>query len=278
MKPFLFIIALLSISCVKENAVPAYLRIEPFTMTTTAEQGTNLQKITDGYIFVGSENRGAYELPAKIPTLNLGEQKITVFPGIRNNGVKSNPIIYPFARRFEQTLTLAAAKIDTIRPKTSYSSDALFRMVENFDGAHNPFSSHRDNNVTFVFTNQAGGVEGNAAKITLDQTRKLMLKATNARFQFPKDAQNIYMEFHYKTDVALSVGFTSYDAIGSTTGTDFFPVVLYPKKDWNKTYINITNEVKAAKGVEFQMTVGAALPDSLTSAAIWLDNFKLLQR
>jgi hypothetical protein len=232
----------------------------------------------DAHVFIDNENRGAYQLPAKIPMLNLGQHTITILPGIRNNGIKSNPIPYAFAQRYEKVLNLVATKVDTIRPVTRYTNDTNIKMVENFEANAHLFNSHRDQNVTFLITTEAGGLEGKAGKIVLDQTNKAMIKSTSSRYTFPTDAQNIYIELNYKTDVPLSVGFTAFKQASGSTGEDNFPVVLYPKKEWNKTYINITNEVKASKAVEFQVTMGALLPDTLTTGTIWFDNIKLLQR
>jgi hypothetical protein len=273
-----FIFILFGTGCVKENEIPAYVYIEPITMTVTGGQGTALHKMMDAHVFIDNENRGAYPLPAKIPMLGTGQHTITILPGIRNNGIQSNPIPYAFAQRYEKGLNLSALKVDTIRPVTRYTNDTQLKMMESFEAGSHLFNSHRDQNVTFLMTTEAGGLEGKAGKIVLDKTHKIMVKATTSRYTFPTDAQNVYIELNYKTDVPLSVGFTAFKQANSTVGEDNFPVVLYPKKEWNKTYINITNEIKVSKGIEFQVTMGALLPDSLTTGTIWLDNIKLLQR
>jgi hypothetical protein len=247
-------------------------------MTVTGGQGTALHKMIDAHVFIDNENRGTYQLPAKIPMLNTGQHTITILPGIRNNGIKANPIPYAFAQRYEKILNLSAAKVDTIRPVTRYTNDTNIKMIENFEAGSHLFNSHRDQNVTLLITTEAGGLEGKAGKIVLDQTNKVMIKSTSSRYTFPTDAQNIYIELNYKTDVPLSVGFTGFKQASGSAGEDNFPVVLYPKKEWNKTYINITNEVKASKSIEFQVTMGALLPDTLTTGTIWFDNIKLLQR
>jgi hypothetical protein len=279
MNRIIFIILTIFIAgCVKENEIPAYIYIEPITMTVTAGQGTALHKMIDAHVFIDNESRGAYELPVKIPMLGTGQHTISVLPGIRNNGIKGNPIPYAFAQRYEKILNLSAAKVDTIRPVTRYTNDTNIKMIENFEAGSHLFNSHRDQNVTFLVTTEAGGLEGKAGKIVFNQTNKVMIKSTTSRYTFPTDAQNIYLELNYKTDVPLSIGFTAFKQANSVVGEDNFPVVLYPKKEWNKTYINITNEVKISKGIEFQVTMAALLPDSLTTGTVWFDNIKLLQR
>ena len=87
-----------------EEALPAYLKIERFEFSTTPAQGTASEQITDVWVFVNDLSLGIYELPATIPSLDVGNQNITIFPVIRENGVRSTPIIYPFYNRFETNI------------------------------------------------------------------------------------------------------------------------------------------------------------------------------
>ena len=61
------VFCLLLSSCVTENAVPAYLSIPNFTLTTTSAQGSAAQKITDAWVYVDGNLNGIFELPAKFP-------------------------------------------------------------------------------------------------------------------------------------------------------------------------------------------------------------------
>jgi hypothetical protein len=266
-------------SCGQENEVPAYLNVQPFTLTTSTAQGSSSSKITDAWVFVNGGLLGIFELPATFPIATLGKQKITLAAGIRENGQREMPTIYPFYRYDStNTLTLQAGKTDTLRPKTSYVGDATFVMNEDCE-RDQPFKDNRDNITSSVFTVAPNGFEGNAAKLSLSTaTARTVEKATTRRYQISTSANATYLELNYKTDALLGIGIVAYTEIGGTRGTPTTIYVLNPKKTWNKTYINLTQFVNGTTNKEFQFLIGAALPDSLTAGEVWIDNFRIIQR
>ena len=120
-------------SCIKENAVPAYLHISPFSLTTKTGEGTTAQKITDAWVYIDGNINGVFQLPVTIPVVELGKHEISIFAGIRNNGTRSNPVIYPFYNSYKGILDLKADKIDTVRPTTTYLATTQFKIMDNFD-------------------------------------------------------------------------------------------------------------------------------------------------
>ena len=274
----IFIISILSFnSCVKENAVPAYLNITPFLLTTKAGEGSSAQKITDGWVYIDGVINGVFQLPVTIPVAELGKHEISIFPGIRNNGTRSNPIIYPFYNSYKITLDLKADKIDTIRPATTYIATTQFKIIDNFESG-TIFTIDRDGNSALRFTTTDNGFEGKSGQIILSKANPLMEKASIIKTNLSDVADNIYLELHYKADVPLSVGLIGSDPSSNPNGTVSYKIVLSPNKEWNKTYLNFTNEVKDLRMKEFQIVFKSALPDSLNTATILLDNIKLIQK
>ena len=102
-------------------------------------------------------------------------------------------------------------------------------------------------------------------------------KASAIKASLSDAAENIYLELHYKTEAPLQVGIIGYDAT-NTTGTTSYKIVLSPNKEWNKTYLNLTNEVKDLRMKDFQIVFKSLLPDDLTTATILIDNIKLIQK
>ncbi len=273
----LFIVLLLILlnGCGKENPVPAYLHIPSFSFSAKNTEGSSSQKITDAWVYVDGQINGVFALPATLPVIELGQHEISVFPGIRNNGTRSNPVIYPLYNSFKIKMDLKAGKIDTIRPATTYISNAEFKIMENFENG-NIFRVDRDNNSALKF-NILDGFEGKSGQIVLTKANPIMEKASIIRTQLSESAENIYLELNYKTEAALSVGLVGSDA-NNTNGIATYKIVLFPNKEWNKTYINLTNEAKDLKKVDFQITFQSLLPDSLSTATIWIDNVKLIQK
>ena len=272
----LFLFFLIFNGCVKENEVPAYISIPSFSFTTVLGQGTAAQKISDVWVFVDGQSLGAYQIPAKFPVVGAGKHEFLLFPGIRNNGIRSNPVIWVAAKTYTAILTLKAGEEQTIRPTSSYVDIAKIWINEDFERG-NTFTVSRDNNVAVNFVTVPNGFEGSGASITLSKTNSMMEKASTVKAQLSDAAQVSLIELHYKTEVPLAVGI-----IGSSTtlpnGEAFYKIVLSPNKDWNKTYIDVTVEAKNLKSKDYQIVFRATLQDSLSQGVILIDNVKLVQK
>ena len=275
-----FLIAYFSIfslflsGCGKENPVPAYVYIPSFSLITKSGEGTNSHKITDAWVYVDGQINGVFQMPITLPIVELGQHEITVFAGIRNNGTRSNPIINPFFTAYKITRNLSAGKVDTLQPTSSYIANTQFKIMENFE-LGNIFTVNRDNDATLRFTNVDNGFEGKSGQIVLTKSNPIMEKASTTKAQLSDSAENIYLEMNYKTQAELTVGLVGSDNLGEIST---FKITLFPSKEWNKTYINLTNEAKDLKKKDFQIVFRSLLPDTLSSATILIDNVKLIQK
>ncbi|MCB9080263.1 MAG: hypothetical protein H6555_00960 [Lewinellaceae bacterium] len=270
-----------------EEAIPAYLRVEPFTLTTTATQGSNSQKITEAWLFVDDDFLGVYALPATIPLLVTGEGTIRLEPGIKDNGIASTPEIYPFYQPFTQTVTLAPDQTVTLRPTTTYKPTTRFALIENFErGSHLfPFlvSGTDVNRITIV-----GGVdafEGNGSgllRVTTDAP--LATIATGARFRDLQASNiNVYLEVNYRAEAPVVFGLLAYNQVGQASNGDIvFAAGFNASPTWNKIYFNLTQVLLERQPAEFQLLMQTALPagengqPAPAAANIWLDNIKLV--
>jgi hypothetical protein len=271
-----FIFLLFLTSCVKENAVPAYISIPSFSFTTTAGQGTSAQKISDVWVYVDGQSLGAYQIPARFPFVGVGKHDFLIFAGIRNNGIRSNPVIWASAKTFSTTLDVKSGDDITLRPTSTYIENVKVWLNEEFETT-NTFTVNRDNNSTVGFTTFANGFEGKSASITLTKSYPIIEKATSVRAQLPDNAQSTIIELHYKTDAPLQVGIVGYTTAASI-GETSYKLVLSPNKVWNKTYIDVTQEAKNLKSKDFQVVFRSQLPDTLTQATVLIDNVKLVQK
>jgi hypothetical protein len=267
---------LLFASCVKENAVPAYITIPSFSFTAGAGQGTSAQKISDVWVYVDGQSLGAYQIPARFPFVGVGKHEFLLFAGIRNNGIRSNPVIFQSAKTFSTTLDVKSGDDITIRPTTTYIEGIKIWLNEEFETT-NTFTINRDNNATAGFSPVLNGFEGRSASITLTKTYPIIEKATSVRAQLPDNAQSSIIELHYKTDAPLEVGLVGYST-AFPNGETKYKLILSPNKTWNKTYIDVTQEAKNLKAKDFQVVFRSQLPDTLTQAVVLIDNVKLVQK
>ena len=219
---------------------------------------------------------GAYQLPARFPFVGTGKHEFLLFAGIRNNGIRSNAVIFSAAKTFSTTLDLKAGDDVTIRPTTTYIDGVKIWLNEDFERT-NTFNVNRDNNVNTVFTTVSDGFEGNGAAILLSKANPIIEKATSIKAQLPDNAQSSIIELHYKTESPLAVGILGSSS-SSLNGDIAYKIFLSPNQTWNKTYIDVTAEAKALKSKDFQVIFRSILPDSLDKARILIDNVKLIQK
>lgn len=268
--------SLIMCGCVPENTVPAYIYIPAFSTEANVGQGTSAQKITDVSVYVNGQINGVFPLPATVPIAELGKQEIILFPGIRNNGTRSNPIIYPFLNEVRISKDLISNKLDTIKPILTYLARTKFWIVEDFENG-NTFNVNRDNNNAFGFNIAPNGFEGKCLEATIDKANPRIEKASKLTAQLADNAENIYLEMHYKTEALLSVGIIGFNA-ATPLGVVSYKITLKPNQEWNKIYINLTNEAKSLQMKDFRIVFEGVLAENTTSAKIQIDNVKLLEK
>ena len=272
---FIFLITYLHWHCTKENTPPTFIAINGFNVAVKAGEGSASNKITDAHVFVNGSSLGVYPLPAIFPIVDTGNIQLDIFAGIRNNGIKSNPIMYPFYSKTSKIIPSQSGKTIVLNPTVQYNSDVKFWLTDNFETA-NSFTVNYDNNPNIKFTTVSTGFEGRSAQITLTKDQPAFEKASSVKAQLPAASQNVFIELNYKIDVPLAVGLwgtSNADPVGATT----YKITLFPNKEWNKTYINVTNEAKDLAKTDYRIIFKSILPDSLSGAVLQIDNVKLIQ-
>jgi hypothetical protein len=262
--------------CVPENTVPAYIHVPAFKTEVNVGQGTSAQKITDVWVYVDGQINGVFPLPATVPIMELGKQDIILFAGIRNNGTRSNPIIYPFMNEFKISKDLIANKLDTIKPTLTYLARTKFWIVDDFENG-NGFNVNRDNNNALAFNIVQNGFEGKCLEANLDKSNPRIEKASKVTAQLADNAENIYLEMHYKSEALLSVGIIGFNAT-TPQGIVTYKITLKPNQEWNKIYINLTNEAKTLRMTDFKIVFEGILAENTSSAKIQIDNVKLIEK
>ena len=238
-----------------EEAMPAYLKIEKFDFSTTPEQGADSEQITDVWVFVNDLSLGVYELPATLPSLEVGNQNITIFPVIRENGVRSTPIIYPFYNRFETTLDLIAGEITTIEPTTTYVSNAFFELVEDFNMSGHLLKGENPNAVKTV---------NGTGQILLGEADVIEFTSTGTFIDLPtNNGLSVFLEFDYQTNVEFEVGLVGLDPNPiSPVDATVYNVVLCPINRWNKIYINLQDILENSQLPGYKLAFRASINDT----------------
>ncbi len=293
--PFLLLL-LLAAACDIINPdedIPVTLLIEDVSVQTTAGQGSNSHKITNVWIFIDDNLLGAFPLPAKVPILENGSHKLGIRAGVNINAIASAPDFYPFYAEDVHTIDFVPGEEVTIAPVFKYVDDAVFQLVEDFEGVNHAFSFDRDNNDdTFFDIVDDGAFEGSSGRARLTNQDSLVWAASNLINTIPVGGR-MFIEIDYKNDVALAMGLLGYGSTGQLLYTDFdqnpntFTADSWgvqAKDVWNKAYFDIEVNVEMMRAlpdvVEYELSLlsifNSGAQDTLSQADVYVDNIKLL--
>lgn len=278
---FVFLLLFGAAACDDPEPIPAYLQIEPFIVEEKG--GADWQRITDGWLYVNNEFLGAYTLPATVPVLAEGESKVTLFPGVKENGINFTPNIYQFMTRYEATVNLTPPGETKIQPKTEYDGAAIIPWEErgDFDGASDLQLVNRDGDTTtsFVLTTN-GAFAGKSVLMEVDTAHSLIEIATE-KVPLPTTAEReVWLELHHNNDMPFTLILLS-----SESGSSEFAqaVFLFNKTEgWNKIYINLTEFLVASLQEEHRLDFRVSLPKDAKGnytqlkGKVMLDNIRLV--
>ncbi len=280
---FLILITTITSGCKKNDTdlVPSYLFIDQIGLTSSYDQGTSSQKITDAWVYVDETLIGAFELPATVPILKEGLQKITIRPGIKLNGIANTRAIYPFYADIKRNITLVKDSVINVSDVvTTYKTNVTFPWLEdfNFSGVTLDTTSKstvgidKINNPELIF-NQAGEINTYSAFITMTENTDVFEAVSTEKFDFPGNGASIFLEMNYKINHELVVG-VFYTASGIRVQRPL--LILNKNDDWNKVYVNLTvPKYDTPSAYDFQIFFGTQ-KEGTEDALIYLDNLKLV--
>ncbi|MFY0642890.1 MAG: hypothetical protein JXR19_00330 [Bacteroidia bacterium] len=223
-------------------------------------------------------------MPAQIPVLKEGEQDITIIAGVKKNGSFSSRVIYPFYESVEFTREMIPGVVDTLKPITSYRDQVQFVWLEDFEdqtislvksGANSTVDTlHIESDPSKVI-DYDGTINKYSSRGTLDTGYQLFEFSSNKIFDLPRQGQEIYLEFNYRSDLELVTGI--YPITGSIVSG--VPIVnFFSNSEWKKAYVSLKEDVNSSEyiGVDFKVFFGALKSSGDTMANVYLDNIKLI--
>jgi hypothetical protein len=281
-KIFLLLLIASLFACKDEpEQIPAYLNLQPYTVT--APGGASWQKITDGWLYINGEFLGAYTLPATVPVLAEGETEVILFPGVKENGIANTPNIYPYLTRFTKMVTLSGGQTTEFKPSTDYDNDATFAFGigrGDFDGGSFIGLENRDSDDSIqVKITTDGALAGQCVLMQVDTAHPVMDIATEEMENVPiLGAPEVWLELHYRCDMPFFLTLLS----GPTE--IYTPVFQFnPAAEWNKIYINLTGTIAGTQQSVQRLFFRLSLPRSeetgnysQNSGFVLLDNIRVL--
>jgi hypothetical protein len=276
---YIFIIFLSACSLTDNfDNVPARITIPSVSVTPEDGQGSGSHKIKDLWVFVNEFSLGVYELPQVIPIFRETDpSQITFFAGVRNNGAVGSPIQYPFYQPIQIDRSLEPGSEETLNLEFGYRPETVFEFVEDFENS-NIFTFDEDGDEdTFLEAFSVDPLEGqNSGFATFGENDTLEIATAFVYKDLPLNGTSIFLEMDYKCNVSLNVGL-----IGILDNAAFknYKIVLRPQENWNKIYIDFTEDVLASQLDGYRVVIGAVYDETETGgepAEIGLDNLKFV--
>ncbi len=270
---FISIIVVTLSSCKKnENIqeIPSYISIEYVNLETISNQGANTHNITDVWIYVNDQFRGAYELPSTIPILQKDSNNLKIFAGIKDNGITSTRVRYHFYKSYEEDVFLVEDSVIEITPTFSYTNNSIIES-ENFEGVGTNIDTTLSSEIDFEVITENGN---KLAYVLLSGGNHVFEAATEDFEGLPQAGSPVYLELDYQSNHTALIGaYVNY----SQTVLNKDLVWVSPKEEWNKIYINMTKTVSEAinnKSIKFYVNIFR--PDTTEDAWMKFDNLKII--
>lgn len=269
-------------SCGKDIEAPAYLEVKNFeleaTVNPTYNQGERTHNFTDAWVYVDGDLLGVFELPCRLPLNDEGYKKITVIPGIRNNGISATKLRYPFVEQHIEYGTLVRNETLVIQPKTRYYQDVYF-WIEDFEDAAVKIDNTIYSKATLVKGNDPeilayGNFYG---RVDLNQTDSIWDAITAELWTIPK-GRPVFIEIDYYNTNSILTGFL---AVGSQ-GFNANPFILINAQKpnelvWKKIYLDFREIVGYNVNYnQFRLMLTSVLPASESETFLCIDNIKLI--
>ena len=265
--PYLFLLLLLT-ACEKEetNGVPAFITID----TITLDEGNTTSNITDAWVYINDQLQGVYELPAQFPILNIGTHKLRVKAGIKDNGIASSRIPYPFYGSDTSSVVFVENENMILTPTVSYLESTTF-FIEDFEGAGINLETTVISDTTLLELDEEGNSYGGGV---LNENLFTFEIATEALENLPQAGAPVYLELDYKCNTQFLVGvYINYSQ--SVVQKDL--LWINPKEDWNKIYVNLTSTIsEGINASSFKVFIGMKRDAELDVNELYFDNLKVV--
>lgn len=266
---------LFTFSCKKDNLkspTASFLVVDQVSLKTTSSQGANSHKITDIWYYVDGQFKGTFPVGSVMPIVAENNAAITLFAGIKNNGITATRLPYEFYKQISYNQTLEAGKTYTISPEFEYSSNSIFYYAQDFSSTGSQFSSTGDSAVAIVTSpSETFGGTGGSLFMGMSDSKPVSKIVQSSPYFLPTGGEPIYLEIDYKCNQPFVVG-----VIGG--GSDEREALtINPSDNWNKIYVQLTSVVSRQPTYTSQgYQVFIKATKQVNSPKIYLDNIKLI--
>ncbi len=262
-----------------DERIPARVQLNAFDLQTSGSEGSDRDKITEVWVYADADFLGVYAPPVEFPFFPKSDQThFKFYPGIRNNGLANDPIIYPLYDPYEITLNTLSGFLSTVNPVTHYKSEAVVSLNADFETSNDLIDNRDTFPATVVTRTSVDPFEGEYSGEIVLTKENPFIEVGNA-FEIaglPVNGKDCYLEFRYKSEMDMSVGILGV-SLGGEKFSNFFYLVK-PTENWNMLYIELTDVLKASGFPAYKILFRSIYPSNATKPElrIQLDNIKVV--
>lgn len=245
--------------------------------TIISQQGVNSHKIVDIWYYVDGEFKGVFPVGSVMPIVAKDNAVITLFAGIKNNGISSTRLPYPVYNSISYNLDIEPGKTYTLSPQFEYNSTAFFYYADNFDLNPGQGSFFDFSNTNCQFTTDPTKVfdgTGRSVIMTMNDAVPSTSLIQHNSYYLPDGGAVIYVELDYKSNHRFNVGVIGIDVQQGIQDTRNV-VTVNPSEEWSHIYIQLTKSVSTPPTYgTYKVYIEGVKAEE--SPEIYIDNVKLI--
>jgi hypothetical protein len=247
----------------------------PTVLTNPTIQGTNSHKITDIWYYVDDNFKGVFPIGSIMPVLGTGNSKITLFAGIKNNGISATRLPYEFYKGHVINQYFESGKTYTFSPVFEYLTSAVFptQGCEDYDSPGIKYFSVGDSAAPVIHDLDKVFSGTGSLFMSMSNSKPTSQIKTSTSMSLPVGGTPIYLELNYKCNQPFEVGVIA----GATEVRPALTVNSSP--EWNKIYIQLSQAVSTQPTYNYyDIYIKATKQSDVPTPEIYIDNIKLVTR
>lgn len=262
---------------------PAYFELErPRIVFAEGDTLRDTLGLTDGWLFHGGEYLGTFELPARVPTVRLGQGRAFFRAGVKVNGNPLERDIFPYIGfdTLELPTPLEVGRVYRFAPVLRYLPDTLWVEAyrEDFEAPDLRLQniSNRRDVATLVRSTQSPFRGSQSGRVEFDSTRRFLELESTSTFQLSNlDQPWAQVTFRGNIKFGLYLSFIFGSQIIPATSI-IVPAEAPPGERWQTVYFNLNKIVgQAPAGSLFRLYLRTENADG-ANRYLELDDIRIL--
>ena len=258
-----------------DEQIPGFLKIDSISLSTSVEEGNPDHNMVDAWVYENEKLIGIFELPAVVPILKSGDAEIRIRGGIKLNGQVATRIPYLFTKDYQATIELFPDSQISVNPTLEYQNWANHVWLEDFESVGLSLAATDLSEAELIRVEGEEAYQGKSLKLAINSSQNIFECKSGLAYDLPGGGDPVFLEVTYRCNHSFVVGLFSRDG----GGTFQVPVVvLSPKEDWNRIYVNLTDIISSNSAfIDHQPFFGFVRDEGFEGEAhVYLDNIRLI--